>query len=161
MRAPHPKTVVVGLLSAGMAALAVYFFLMNLVVLPRAEATLDRIAVRLEVPAGPLAVDAPGALVVRVDNRANRSPVRLRDLLLTPNLAELIHFEGQGLGAQGASEEGDRIVWNREVPGGGAAELRLPFRARRGGRRDGALLVLFEVPRMTKGRSLPLTLEVR
>ncbi len=130
-------------------------------VLPRAEATLDRTAVRLEGPAAALAVGERGALVLRVDNRANRHPVRLRDVLVEPTLARLVHFDGEALRAQGASQEGDRIVWNREVPGGGAAEMTLPFQARTAGRQAGALLVLFEVPRMTKGRSLPLALEVR
>ncbi len=161
MRAPHPKTIVVGLLSAGLVALAAYFAAMDFVVLPRAEATLDRTAVRLEGPAGALAVGERGALVLRVDNLANRDPVRLRDVLMEPSLARLVHFDGEGLRAQGASQEGNRIAWNREIPGGGAAEMTLPFQARTAGRQEGALLVLFEVPRMTKGRSLPLTIEVR
>ncbi len=160
MRSPHPKTVVVGLLSAGFVVLAAYFVVMNVVTLPRAEATLDRAAVRLEAPPA-LAVGQQGALVLYVDNRANRDPVRLRDALVSPNVTQLITFEGQALRIQGAAREGDRIIWNREIPGGAAAELRLPFQARNAGRQEGALLLLFEVPRMTKGKALPFSLEVR
>jgi hypothetical protein len=160
MRAPHPKTIVVGLLSAGFVVLVAYFVVMGLVTLPRAEATLDRAAVRLEGPAA-LAAGEPGALVLHVDNRANRDAVRFRDVLVSPNVTELVYFDGRALRAQGAALEGDRITWNREIPGGGTAELRLPFQARTAGRREGALLLLFEVPRMTKGKSLPLIIEVR
>jgi len=160
MRLPHPKIVVVGLLSAGFVALAVYFAAMNVVALPRAEATLDRTAVSLEAPPA-LAVGERGALVLHVDNRANSDAVRFRDALVSPSVTALVRFDDQAIGAQGAMLEGDRITWNREIPGGGAAELRLPFQAHKAGRRDGALLLLFQVPRMTKGKSLPLTIEVR
>ena len=160
MHIPHPKTILVGLLSAGFVVLAGYFVVMNVVTLPRAEATLDRAAVRLEGPPA-LAVGEQGALVLHVDNRANRDAVRLRDMLVTPNVSELVHLDGRALSGQGAALDGDRITWNREVPGGGAAELSLPFQARKAGRSQGALLLLFEVPRMTKGKALPLTIEVR
>ncbi len=160
LRTPHPKTIVVGVLCAALVALAAYFAAMEFLVLPRAEATLDRLAVRLEAPAT-LAVGERGTLVFRVDNRANRQPVRFRDVVATQELADLLRFDGQALRAQGASLEGLRIVWNREIPAGAAVELALPFQPKRAGRHAGALLVLFEVPRMTKGRSFPLTLEVR
>jgi len=160
MRAPHPKTIIVALLSAGFVILAAYFIVMNVVTLPRAEATLDRAAVRLEAPPA-LVLGERGALVLHVDNRANRDAVRFRDVLVSPSLTELLHFGGETLRAQGASQEGDRITWNRDVPGGSAAEITLPFQARKAGRHQGALLVLFEVPRMTKGKSVPLTIEVR
>jgi hypothetical protein len=158
MRVPHPKTVVVGLLSSVLIAGLAYFAAMFLVLLPRAEATLDRTAVRLEVP-GPLGVGERGTLLLRVDNRANRDPVRLRDALPSPGLAEALRFDGEGVRAQGAVLEGPRVVWNREIPGGGAADVSLPFYSRRAGRHEGSLLVLLDVPRMTKGRSLPLTIE--
>ncbi len=160
LRAPHPKTIVVAALSAGLIALLAYFVAMDLVVLPRAEATLDRAVVRLEAPAA-LAVGDRGTLVFRVDNRANREAVRFRDVVATQELADALRFDGEALLAQGAIQEGARIVWNREIPGGGEAELVLPFQAKRAGRHAGALLVLCEVPRMTKGRSFPLMLEVR
>ena len=136
-----------------------YFAIMDLVVLPRAEATLDRAVVRLEAPPA-LAVGERGALLLRVDNRANRESVRLRDVVASEPLADLVRFDGEALRAQGAMQEGPRIVWNREVPGGGNVELALPFQAKRAGRHTGALFVLFEVPRMTKGRSFAVTIEV-
>ena len=160
LRIPHPKTIVVGLLSASLAALVAYFAIMDFVVLPRAEATLDRTVVHLEAPTA-LAMGERGALAFRVDNRANRDPVRLRDVLLPADLARLILFDGAALAAQNASLEANRVVWNRQIPGGGFADLNLPFEARRAGRHEGTLLVLFEVPRMTKGRSFPFTIEVR
>ncbi len=161
MRTPHPKTVVVALLSAGLIAVLVYFAAMFFVVLPRAEATLDRAEVRLEPPPGPLGVGERGILLLSVDNRANRDAVRLRAVLVSPNLAELVHFDGEALRAQGARLEADRITWNREIPGGSAAQFTLIFQARKAGRDGGPVLMLFEVPRMSKGRAVPLTLEVR
>ena len=161
MRAPHPKTIIVGLLSAGLVLLAGYFAAMDFVVLPRAEATLDRTAVRLEGPAAALAVGERGTLVLRVDNRTNRDPVRLRDALLSPAVAEAVRLDGEALRAQGAALDGPRVIWDREIPAGSAVDLALPFHARRAGRHVGSLLVLLDVPRMTKGRSLPLAIEVR
>lgn len=160
MRPPHPKTVVVGLLSAVLLALVAYFAVMDLVVLPRAEATLDRTEVHLQGP-GVVAEGERGTWTLRVDNRANTDPVRVRDLVLDPALAEAVRLDGQALQAQGARLEGPRIVWEREVPGGRSVEVAVPFQARRPGRHGGSVRVLFEVPRMTKGRVLPLNIEVR
>lgn len=160
MRLPHPKTIVVALLSAGLVVLAAYFILMDLVVIPRAEATIDRVGLRLEAPAA-LAAGERGTLVLRVDNRDNSEPVKFRDAMLTPELAGLVRFDHQALRALGAQAEGGRVVWDREIPAGGHAEFALPFHAAAAGRRAGTLRVLFEVPRVTKGRFLPLTIEVR
>jgi hypothetical protein len=161
MRFPHPKTCIVGALAGGLIVLFGYFAVMWIMVLPRAEATIDRVAVRVDAP-GPLAVGERAIVTLRLDNRGNTDPVRFRDVLLPPEMARRVRIDGAAVRAQGASlEAGPRIVWDREVPGGGAADLALPFEAREAGRYEGVLLVLFEVPRLTKGRSLPLTLEIR
>ncbi len=160
MRLTERKTLVAGLVSAVFIVLALYFIIANVTAVPRAEATLDRVAVRLEAPP-PVPVGARGSLMLVVDNRANRVPVRFRDILASPNLTELIRFDAGALREEGASLEGDRITWNREIPGGGTANFRLPFQASKAGEHRGALLLLFEVPRLTKGKSVPLVLEVR
>lgn len=159
-RAPHPKTIVVGLLSAGLVLLAAYFLTMDLVVIPRAEGTIDRVGLILEGPVA-LAVGEGGRMVLRIDNANNSQPVRFRDVLLEPEVADLIRIDARALREQGAQAEGARVVWEREIPAGGRAELVVPFHAARQGRRAGSLRVLFEVPRLTKGRILPLTIEVR
>ncbi len=99
--------------------------------------------------------------MLRVDNRDNSEPVKFRDAMLTPELAGLVRFDHQALRALGAQAEGGRVVWDREIPAGGHAEFALPFHAAAAGRQAGTLRVLFEVPRVTKGRFLPLTIEVR
>ena len=161
MRTPHPKAIVVGLLSAGLVFLAGYFIVMDRVFLPRAEATLDRVQLHLEPAPRPLGVGKRGMLFLSVDNRANHDSVRLRDALLSPSLADVVRFDGETFTAQGAVLDGPRVVWNREISGGGSVDLPLTFYARKAGRYEGAVLVLLDVPRMTKGRSLPLTIEVR
>lgn len=160
IRATSVKALLVGLLSAGFLVLAGYFLVMDLVVIPRAEATIDRVGLHLAGPEG-LAAGGRGALLLRVDNSENPEPVTLRDVVLAPQLAALVRLDGPALRAQAARLEGDRAVWDRQIPAGGRTDFTLPLHAVRAGRQAGAVRVLFQVPRLTKGRILPLTIEVR